>query len=227
MLARAPKFRRKARATRPYAMRSARSRTPAVRESPMDPITTQPQRHAHENPSGPRQFGCARSRANANPTCSAVSRSVFSDQPDREHLGSPSHVGNKNPPQRKASRESARNIEHEVAINQRRPRRTRNDRTPIGPRERIPPGPPHWIGRCSIVGRSPDFVTRIISSIVIPSPRLSQPGRTRACHSGTARCSWETRPPQHGCDAGKCLTDREQDRNGISQENLFRSPGYE
>jgi len=68
----------------------------------------QPKRHARENTTGPRQLGGARSRTNQTPKCSLTSRFALSDQPGREQLESQIHVGTKEPPQREASRESAR-----------------------------------------------------------------------------------------------------------------------
>ena len=189
MVERAPRFRRTTRATRQNAFWLSRPRTPAARESPMDQITTQPKRDARETTSGPRRFGCASSRASQTPTCSAISRFEFSAQTEREQLGSPIHVGNQKATTTQSFARISSNTEHELGISQRKPRRTRNDRNPISPRERIPPRTPHSISRCSRVGRSPNLVTRIISSTVITSPRLSQPGSTRPCRPGTTRCS--------------------------------------
>jgi hypothetical protein len=96
------------------------------------------------------------------------------------------------------------------------------DRNRVGSRERSALAwPPHSMSRCSRVGRSPNFVTRVIRAIVISLPGLSQPGSTSPCCSGTPRCSRHTRPPQLGYDAGKRLTDWAQHRNAIGGEDFF------
>ena len=138
---------------------------------------------------------------------SAASSSVFKPNANSSDLRST--LATKKPPQRKASRESARNIEQQAAINQRKPRRTRNDRNPISPRERIPPGPPRPRSRCSRVGRSPNCETWFVHAIAITWPELPQPRRQPAWHSGTSRCSRENDLPRRRNHAWKLLIDSE------------------